>query len=61
MCPREQSIGLLVVIFCKYLGGEGDKKPLGEKEQGPGQVVNFQEYVTFLGPLTSIYSDALKS
>ncbi|CAD7674837.1 protein S100-A6 [Vulpes vulpes] len=87
-CPLDQAIGLLVAIFHKYSGKEGDKNTLSKKELkeliqkeltiGPklqdadiaklmddldrnkDQVVNFQEYVTFLGALALIYNDALK-
>ncbi|XP_045856519.1 protein S100-A6-like [Meles meles] len=87
-CPLDQAIGLLVAIFHKYLGREGDKSTLSKKElkeliqkeltigaklqdadiaklmedldRNKDQVVNFQEYVTFLGALALIYNDALK-
>nr|XP_035979555.1 protein S100-A6-like [Halichoerus grypus] len=87
-CPLDQAIGLLVAIFHKYPGREGDKNTLSKKElkeliqkeltigaklqdadiaklmdylyRNKDQVVNFQEYVTFLGALALIYNDALK-
>ncbi|XP_075418344.1 protein S100-A6 [Tenrec ecaudatus] len=31
-CPLDQAIGLLVVIFHKYSGREGDKSTLSKKE-----------------------------
>ncbi|XP_004411325.1 PREDICTED: protein S100-A6-like [Odobenus rosmarus divergens] len=30
--PLDQAVSLLVVIFCKYLGSDGDKNTLGEKD-----------------------------
>ncbi|XP_034879136.1 protein S100-A6-like [Mirounga leonina] len=30
--PLDQAVGLLVVIFCKYLGRDGDKNTLGKKD-----------------------------
>ncbi|XP_044770547.1 protein S100-A6-like [Neomonachus schauinslandi] len=87
-CTLDQAIGLLVAIFHKYSGREGDKNTLSKKElkeliqkeftvgaklqdadiaklmddldRNKDQVVNFQEYVTFLGDLALIYNDALK-
>ncbi|XP_032275866.1 protein S100-A6-like [Phoca vitulina] len=87
-CPLDQATGLLVAIFHKYPGREGDKNTLSKKElkeliqkeltigaklqdadiaklmddlyRNKDQVVNFQEYVTFLGALALIYNDALK-
>ncbi|KAM9114405.1 protein S100-A6 [Pangshura tecta] len=87
-CPLDQALGLLVAVFHKYSGKEGDKNTLSKKElkeliqkelalgaklndaeivglmedldQNKDQVVNFQEYVTFLGALAMIYNDALK-
>ena len=32
MCPLDQATGLLVVILCMYLGGEGNENILGKKE-----------------------------
>ncbi|XP_007525481.1 protein S100-A6 [Erinaceus europaeus] len=86
--PLDQAIGLLVSIFHKYSGKEGDKNTLSKKElkeliqkeltigssvddeeignlmddldQNKDQVVNFQEYVTFLGALAMIYNEFLK-
>ncbi|XP_025719053.1 protein S100-A6 [Callorhinus ursinus] len=87
-CPLDQAIGLLVAIFHKYSGREGDKNTLSKKElkeliqkeltisanlqdadiaklmddldRNKDEVMNFQEYVTFLGALALIYNDALK-
>ncbi|XP_032991992.1 protein S100-A6-like [Lacerta agilis] len=87
--PLDQAIGLLVAIFHKYAGKDGDKNTLSKKELkeliqkeltiGPklqdaevqglmkdldrngDQVVNFQEYVTFLAALAMIYNEALSS
>ncbi|XP_032268599.1 protein S100-A6-like [Phoca vitulina] len=30
--PLDQAVGLLVVIFCKYLGRDGDENTLGKKD-----------------------------
>uniref|UniRef100_A0A8C3VMK7 Protein S100 n=1 Tax=Catagonus wagneri TaxID=51154 RepID=A0A8C3VMK7_9CETA len=87
-CPLDQAIGLLVAIFHKYSGQEGDKNTLSKSElkeliqkeltigaklqdaeiaklmddldRNKDQVVNFQEYVAFLGALAMIYSDVLR-
>uniref|UniRef100_A0A8D1WL09 Protein S100 n=1 Tax=Sus scrofa TaxID=9823 RepID=A0A8D1WL09_PIG len=86
-CPLDQAIGLLVAIFHKYSGREGDKNTLSKSElkeliqkeltigalqdaeiaklmdeldRNKDQVVNFQEYVTFLGALAMIYNDVLR-
>nr|XP_056704780.1 protein S100-A6-like [Euleptes europaea] len=87
-CPLDKALALLVAVFHKYAGKEGDKNTLNKKELkeliqkeltiGPhlndgeiqglmkdldrngDEVVNFQEYVTFLGALAMIYNEALK-
>ncbi|XP_070622183.1 protein S100-A6-like [Erythrolamprus reginae] len=87
--PVDQALCMLVAVFHKYSGKEGDKHSLSKKELkeliqnemaiGPklheediqglmedldrnkDQVVNFQEYITFLGALAMVYNDALTS
>uniref|UniRef100_A0A8C6DP01 S100 calcium binding protein A6 n=1 Tax=Moschus moschiferus TaxID=68415 RepID=A0A8C6DP01_MOSMO len=82
--PLDQAISLLVAIFHKYSGREGDENTLSKKElrelvqkeltpgemsepprldeldQNKDQVVNFQEYVTFLGALAMICNELLR-
>uniref|UniRef100_A0A670IU49 S100/CaBP-9k-type calcium binding subdomain domain-containing protein n=1 Tax=Podarcis muralis TaxID=64176 RepID=A0A670IU49_PODMU len=73
--PASPAIGVLVVIFHKYASKDGDKNTLSKKElkeliqkeltiETAGSrdtVVNFQEYVTFLGALAMIHNEALSS
>ncbi|XP_015668873.1 protein S100-A6 [Protobothrops mucrosquamatus] len=85
--PLDQAICMLVAVFHKYSGKDGDKSSLSKKElkeliqkeltigsklqdkeiqglmedldRNKDEVVNFQEYVAFLGALAMIYNEAL--